>query len=152
MDLNFAAERQRLLTFAIVGGGPTGVEMAGAISEVARQSLAMDFRRIDPAAARIVLLEAGPRIMPTLPENLSDYARRTLAQKGGEVMTSSRVSAIVGRATIATVSSVVCVLRRLRTHELDGPRINQHGPKANFIRAAAVTVGLAAQQRRRCKY
>jgi NADH dehydrogenase len=86
-----AAERQRLLTFAIVGGGPTGVEMAGAISEVARQSLAMDFRRIDPAAARIVLIEAGPRIMPTLPENLSDYVRRTLAKKGVEVMTSSRV-------------------------------------------------------------
>ena len=86
-----ATERRRLLTFAIVGGGPTGVEMAGAISEVARQSLAMDFRRIDPAAARIVLLEAGPRIMPTLPENLSDYVRRTLAKKGVEVMTSSRV-------------------------------------------------------------
>ena len=86
-----AAERQRLLTFAIVGGGATGVEMAGAISEVARQSLAMDFRRIDPAAARIVLIEAGPRIMPTLPENLSDYVRRTLAKKGVEVMTSSRV-------------------------------------------------------------
>ena len=86
-----ATERHRLLTFAIVGGGPTGVEMAGAISEVARQSLAMDFRRIDPAAARIVLLEAGPRIMPTLPENLSDYVRRTLAKKGVEVMTSSRV-------------------------------------------------------------
>jgi NADH:ubiquinone reductase (H+-translocating) len=86
-----ATERHRLLTFAIVGGGPTGVEMAGAISEVARQSLAMDFRRIDPAAARIVLLEAGPRIMPTMPENLSDYVRRTLAKKGVEVMTSSRV-------------------------------------------------------------
>ena len=86
-----ATERHRLLTFAIVGGGPTGVEMAGAISEVARQSLAMDFRRIDPAAARIVLLEAGPRIMPTLPENLSDYVRRTLAKKRVEVMTSSRV-------------------------------------------------------------
>jgi NADH dehydrogenase len=86
-----AVERQRLLTFAIVGGGATGVEMAGAISEVARQSLAMDFRRIDPAAARIVLIEAGPRIMPTLPENLSDYVRRTLAKKGVEVMTSSRV-------------------------------------------------------------
>jgi NADH dehydrogenase len=85
------AERQRLLTFAIVGGGPTGVEMAGAISEVARQSLAMDFRRIDPAAARIALLEAGPRIMPTLPENLSDYVRRTLTKKGVDVMTSSRV-------------------------------------------------------------
>jgi NADH:ubiquinone reductase (H+-translocating) len=86
-----ATERHRLLTFAIVGGGPTGVEMAGAISEVARQSLAIDFRRIDPAAARIVLLEAGPRIMPTMPENLSDYVRRTLAKKGVEVMTSSRV-------------------------------------------------------------
>src|SRR5882757_1578144 len=86
-----AAERARLLTFAIVGGGPTGVEMAGAISEVARQSLAKDFRRIDPTAARIVLIEAGPRIMPALPENLADYVRRTLARKGVEVMTSARV-------------------------------------------------------------
>src|SRR5260370_5390203 len=86
-----AAERKRLLTFAIVGGGATGVEMAGAISEVARQSLAMDFRRIDPTAARIVLIEAGPRIMPALPENLSDYVRRTLAKEGVEVMTSARV-------------------------------------------------------------
>src|ERR1700736_627798 len=84
-------ERARLLTFAIVGGGATGVEMAGAISEVARQSLAMDFRRIDPASSRIVLIEAGPRIMPTLPENLSDYVRETLAKKGVEVMTSTRV-------------------------------------------------------------
>ena len=88
---NDPAERARLLTFAIVGGGATGVEMAGAISEVARQSLAMDFRRIDPTAARIVLIEAGPRIMSTLPENLSDYVQRTLAKKGVEVMTSTRV-------------------------------------------------------------
>jgi NADH dehydrogenase len=85
------AERQRLLTFAIVGGGATGVEMAGAISEVARQSLAMDFRRIDPTTARIVLIEAGPRIMPALPENLSDYVQRTLAKKGVEVMIATRV-------------------------------------------------------------
>ena len=82
-----AAERRRLLTFAIVGGGATGVEMAGAISEVARQSLAMDFRRIDPTTARIVLIEAGPRIMPALPQNLSDYVRRILAKKGVEVIT-----------------------------------------------------------------
>ena len=88
-----AAKRRRLLTFAIVGGGPTGVEMAGAISEVARQSLAKDFRHIDPTAARIVLIEAGPRIMPTLPETLSDYVRRTLGHKGVEVMTSTRVTA-----------------------------------------------------------
>jgi NADH dehydrogenase len=85
------AERKRLLTFAIVGGGATGVEMAGAISEVARQSLAKDFRHIDPTSARIVLIEAGPRIMPALPENLADYVRRTLAKKGVEVMTSARV-------------------------------------------------------------
>jgi NADH dehydrogenase len=84
-------ERKRLLTFAIVGGGATGVEMAGAISEVARQSLAKDFRHIDPTTARIVLIEAGPRIMPALPENLADYVRRTLAKKGVEVMTSARV-------------------------------------------------------------
>jgi len=85
------AERARLLTFAIVGGGATGVEMAGAISEVARQSLAKDFRHIDPTTARIVLIEAGPRIMPAFPENLSDYVTRTLEKKGVEVMTSTRV-------------------------------------------------------------
>jgi len=72
--------RQRLLTFAVVGGGATGVEMAGAISEVARQTLARDFRRIDPTTARIVLIEAGPRIMPAFPPSLSDYVQRI--QKG----------------------------------------------------------------------
>jgi NADH dehydrogenase len=85
------AERERLLTFAIVGGGATGVEMAGAISEIARQSLSKDFRRIDPTTARIVLIEAGPRIMPALPENLSDYVARTLVKKGVEIMTATRV-------------------------------------------------------------
>ena len=63
-------ERQRLLTFVIVGGGATGVEMAGAIAEIARQTLAADFRRIDPRTARIVLLEAGPRLLPTFPAEL----------------------------------------------------------------------------------
>jgi NADH dehydrogenase len=86
-----AAERRRLLTFVIVGAGATGVEMAGAITEVARQTLAKDFRRIDPKASRIVLIEAGPRVMPALPANLSDYVQKTLARKGVEVMTSTRV-------------------------------------------------------------
>ena len=85
-------ERQRLLTFAIVGGGPTGVEMAGAIAEVARQTLPPDFRRIDPRTARILLIEAGPRILPALPEKLSKYAERTLRQMGVEVLTSSPVT------------------------------------------------------------
>jgi NADH dehydrogenase len=85
------AERKRLLTFVIIGGGPTGVEMAGAIAEVARQTLARDFRRIDPRTARIVLIEAGPRLLPTFSEQHSSYARDTLAAMGVDVMTSSPV-------------------------------------------------------------
>ena len=60
-------DRRRLLTFVVVGGGPTGVEMAGAIAEIAWQTLRFDFRRIDPRSSRIVLIEAGPRILPELP-------------------------------------------------------------------------------------
>jgi NADH dehydrogenase len=85
------AEQARLLTFVIVGGGATGVEMAGAIAEIARRTLAMDFRRIDPKASRIVLLEAGPRLMPVLPQGLSRYVQDTLDRMGVEVMTSTRV-------------------------------------------------------------
>ena len=87
------AERQRLLTFVLVGGGATGVEMAGAIAEIARLTLARDFRRIDPRSARIILLEAGPRILPTLAPELSDYATRALTRMGAEVRTSTRVTA-----------------------------------------------------------
>jgi NADH dehydrogenase len=86
------SERRALLTFVIVGGGATGVEMAGAIAEVARQTLAMDFRRIDPKASRIILIEAGPRVMPAFPDNLADYALRALTRKGVEVMTSTLVT------------------------------------------------------------
>jgi NADH dehydrogenase len=85
------AERQRLLTFVIVGAGATGVEMAGAIAEIARQTLAKDFRRIDPRTARIILLEAGPRALPTLPQDLSDYATHALARMGVDVRTGTRV-------------------------------------------------------------
>ena len=85
-------ERKRLLTFAIVGGGPTGVEMAGALAEIARQTLPSDFRRIDPSTARILLIEAGPRILPALPEPLSAYAESALRRMGVEVLTSSLVT------------------------------------------------------------
>jgi NADH:ubiquinone reductase (H+-translocating) len=91
------SERRRLLTFAIVGAGATGVEMAGAIAEIARQTLASDFRRIDPKSSRIVLIEAGPRVMPAFPETLADYARRTLQKKCVEVMTGARVVGCDGR-------------------------------------------------------
>jgi NADH dehydrogenase len=86
------AEQDRLLTFVIVGGGATGVEMAGAIAEIARQTLAKDFRRIDPRAARIVLIEAGPRLLPTFPPDLSEYVRATLTKAGVNVKTGTMVT------------------------------------------------------------
>jgi NADH dehydrogenase len=86
------AERRRLLTFVIVGGGPTGVEMAGAIAEIARQTLARDFRRIDPRTSRCILVEAGPRLLPSFSEAHSNYARDTLTKMGVEVRTSSKVT------------------------------------------------------------
>src|SRR5215470_17725907 len=79
------AERQRLLTFVIVGGGATGVEMAGAIAEVARRTLRHDFREIDPRRSRIVLIEGGPRLLPAFAPPLSDYAVRSLRSMGVEV-------------------------------------------------------------------
>ena len=86
------AERRRLLTFVIIGGGPTGVELAGALAELARAALARDFRRIDPATARIVLLEAGPRLLSTFPPRLSDVAARELARLGVEVRLGAKVT------------------------------------------------------------
>jgi len=86
------AERRRLLTFVIVGGGPTGVEMAGAIAELARRALAADFRVIDPGTTRIVLVEAGPRLLPAFPEELSEKARRALEALGVEVCLGAAVT------------------------------------------------------------
>ena len=86
------SERQKLLTFVVIGGGPTGVEMAGAMAEVARETLRSDFRRIDPGAARIILIEAGPRILPAFPERLSIYTRRVLEGMGVEVRVDTTVT------------------------------------------------------------
>ncbi len=88
------AARRRLLTFVVVGGGPTGVELAGAIAEISRQVIVSDFRRIDPREARIVLLEAGPRILPTFDEKLAAKAAEALKRRGVEVHTSSPAKAI----------------------------------------------------------
>ncbi len=73
------AERARLLNFVIIGGGPTGVEMAGAIAELANRALAKDFRSIDPRAARIILVEAAPRLLTPFDPPLSEAARTSLA-------------------------------------------------------------------------
>src|SRR6516162_9896611 len=75
-------ERRRQLTFVVVGGGPTGVEMAGAIAELARFTLARDFRNIDPGAARVILVEAADRLLRAFPPELSAYAKRELEQLG----------------------------------------------------------------------
>ena len=84
-------ERRRLLTFVIVGGGPTGVEMAGAIAELARRALSTDFRNIDPRSARVVLVESGPRVLAAFPETLSAAAKRALERLGVEVLLGTRV-------------------------------------------------------------
>jgi NADH dehydrogenase FAD-containing subunit/uncharacterized membrane protein YphA (DoxX/SURF4 family) len=87
-------ERRAWLTFVVVGGGPTGVELAGAIAELARHGLAQDFREIDPASARVVLVQSGPRLLPAFPEALSDDAARALRGLGVEVALGSRVEAV----------------------------------------------------------
>ncbi|HYO26662.1 MAG TPA: NAD(P)/FAD-dependent oxidoreductase [Azonexus sp.] len=87
-------ERQRLLTFIIVGGGPTGVELAGAIAELARHGLAGEFRNIDPAQARVLLVQSAPRLLPSFPESLSEVSAQSLRTLGVEVMTKSRVETI----------------------------------------------------------
>ncbi|HEU4961236.1 MAG TPA: NAD(P)/FAD-dependent oxidoreductase [Sphingomonas sp.] len=87
-----AAEQVTLTTSVIVGGGPTGVEMAGALAELARWSLPRDFRNIDPGGATIILVEAGPRLLSSFPENLAAYARRRLERLGVRVLTGTEVS------------------------------------------------------------
>src|SRR5439155_16833247 len=89
-----ADKQRRLLTFVIVGAGPTGVELAGALAEIARQSLVKDFRRIRPESARIVLVEGSPYVLPTFPDPLRDAARRALERLGIEVRTGSVVTGI----------------------------------------------------------
>jgi NADH dehydrogenase len=89
-----ASRQRRLLTFVIVGAGPTGVELAGALSEIARESLRKDFRRIHPESARVVLVEGGPFVLAPFSEPLRAAARRSLERLGVEVRTGSVVTGI----------------------------------------------------------
>jgi NADH:ubiquinone reductase (H+-translocating) len=95
--------RQRLLTFVVIGGGPTGVELAGAIAEISRHSLPKDFRHIDPSSARVILIEAGPSVISNYPENLREAARRDLERLGVEVRTGSMVTNVTDhQVTVGT--------------------------------------------------
>ena len=105
-ETDIAAQRA-LLSFAIVGGGPTGVELAGTLAEIARHTLRREFRNIDPRRTRVLLIEAGPRILSTFPESLSQRAQRQLERLGVSVHTGQPVTAIdaegvtVGETSIA---------------------------------------------------
>lgn len=87
-------QRDALLTFVIVGGGPTGVELAGMIPDVARKAMKHDFRRIDPTTARVILIEAGPRLLPQFPEELGARAARDLRDLGVEIRTNTAVTGV----------------------------------------------------------
>ena len=87
-------KRAAWLSFAIVGGGPTGVELAGTLAEIARHTLKNEVRRIDPSQARVRLVEAGPRVLASFPDTLSEKARRQLERLGVEVVTGTPVSDI----------------------------------------------------------
>jgi NADH:ubiquinone reductase (H+-translocating) len=86
------AARGAALNFVIIGGGPTGVEMAGAIAEISRYTLAKDFRHIDPSEARVILIEGTPRLLAAYPEDLSESARKQLVDLGVEVRTGARAT------------------------------------------------------------
>jgi NADH dehydrogenase len=90
--------QRRLLTFVVVGGGPTGVELAGALAEISRHALAHDFRTIAPETARIILIEGGPAVLSTYPSPLSAFARKALEKLGVAVWTGSRVTGIEARS------------------------------------------------------
>jgi NADH dehydrogenase len=89
--------RSQMLNFVVVGAGPTGVEMAGTMAEIARHTLRGEFRRIDPATARVMLLEGGPRVLQAMPECLSEKARLQLMHLGVEVRLNTRVTQIDGQ-------------------------------------------------------
>ena len=95
------AERRALMTFVVIGAGPTGVEMAGAIAELAKTTLARDFRRIDPTSARILLIEADSKVLGAFPEKLGTYAQRALMRLGIQVMLNTKVEQIDENGVVA---------------------------------------------------
>jgi NADH:ubiquinone reductase (H+-translocating) len=127
-------ERRRLLSFVIVGGGPTGVELAGAIAELARVGMAKDFRSFDPATAEIILVQAGSRLLPAFPESLSEVARRSLADIGVSVHLNSRVRLI-------DADGVVVNDRRIHSRTVLWAAGVAASPAAKWLNAEADKVG-----------
>ena len=127
-------ERKRLLSFVIVGGGPTGVEMAGAIAELARVALSIDFRNIDPRSARILLVESGPRVLARFPASLSETAKRALEKLGVEVRLGVRVS-------YCDPTGVVIDNERIEAHTIIWAAGVMASPAAKWLDAEKDTAG-----------
>jgi NADH dehydrogenase len=127
-------ERRRLLTFVVVGGGPTGVELAGAIAELARVGMEKDFRKFDPATAEIILVQAGPRLLPAFPQSLSEVARRSLVEIGVKVLINSKVSLI-------DADGVIVQDRRIYARTVLWAAGVAASPAANWLNAEADKVG-----------
>jgi NADH dehydrogenase/putative oxidoreductase len=127
-------QRRSLLTFVIVGGGPTGVELAGAIAELARFGMDKDFRRFDPASAEVILVQAGARLLPAFPASLSEEARRALERLGVKVLLDSRVEQIDGEGV--TISG-----RRIASRTVLWAAGVVASPAARWLGAAADNAG-----------
>jgi NADH dehydrogenase len=136
-------ERRRLLTFVVVGGGPTGVEMAGAIAELARRALVRDFRSIDPASAQVLLVEAGPRVLSTFPVALSAKAEKALVRIGVEVRTGVAVTQCdASGVTLADTATQLAMKNAAPSNNLV---TDTHLPAATVIWAAGVMASSAAK-------
>ena len=127
-------EQAALLTFVIIGAGPTGVELAGTIAELARETLPREFRNIDSRSARVVLIEAGSRVLTGYPDDLSDYARRSLEKLGVEVELGRAVSD-------CTADGVVYGDRRLATRTIIWAAGVRASPAADWMGAPADGAG-----------
>ena len=134
-----ADERRKLLTFVVVGGGPTGVELAGAIGEMSRFTLAKDFRNIDAKLSRIILVEAGPRILPMFAESLTARATRDLESLGVQVWTNSSVTNIDQNGVVISGETILAATVLWAA----GVKASSLGTKSGFQcdRAGRIQVG-----------
>jgi NADH dehydrogenase len=134
------AERAASLTFVIIGGGPTGVELAGMLPTIARHTLRTDFRRIDTASARVILLEGGPRILPTFPEDLAAHAERDLQELGVEVRTHTLVTSVEPNAVCIGDERIVARTVLWAAGNAASPLGRLLGPKVPVDRSGRVIV------------
>lgn len=123
-----------LQTFVVIGGGPTGVELAGTLAELARKTLAHDFRRINPLQSRVVLIEAGPRLLPVFPASLSAYTQRALEKLGVEVVLGTAV-------TNCTADGVTYGDKRLQARNILWAAGVQASPAAKWLETTADRAG-----------